>query len=401
MTGPLAWSAPGRLTRGVTAALAITLSVVATPIQPGLGVSTAQASTLPDPVEITSGNAPSCSADPFTEFSVDDGATWSPATVVDRYPDWATPIAGSSWVSTACDRGASVLPQAPPAFPLDPPKEILYRRAFAMPAGCAAATLSLTYHVDDAVTAVLLNGIVIGGGGDFQDPATGPFVAAVTADANSLVFEAIDVGVVTGLDYAATLTCTLGVDEDGDGVPYGVDNCPATPNPAQTDTDADGIGDACDPDIDGDAVANDADNCPLVPNPDQRDRDGDGIGDLCDPTPGSTPGKVTGGGWIGAAKNNFGFTARYTADMPTPSGELTYIDRETGAKLSSVSVTLVAISGSHVVLAGTGTVDGVTVEWRVEVDDLGEPGRSDTFSVSWPGYSAGGTLNGGNIQIHR
>ena len=34
-------------------------------------------------------------------------------------------------------------------------------------------------------------------------------------------------------------------DGDGDGFVDGCDNCPATANPAQTDSDADGIGDAC------------------------------------------------------------------------------------------------------------------------------------------------------------
>ncbi len=34
-------------------------------------------------------------------------------------------------------------------------------------------------------------------------------------------------------------------DSDSDGVPDGQDNCPATSNPAQVDTDANGIGDAC------------------------------------------------------------------------------------------------------------------------------------------------------------
>jgi hypothetical protein len=49
-----------------------------------------------------------------------------------------------------------------------------------------------------------------------------------------------------------------------------MDNCPATPNPAQTDADADGWGDECD-------------NCATDFNPDQADSDGDGSGDACDP----------------------------------------------------------------------------------------------------------------------
>jgi MYXO-CTERM domain-containing protein len=32
---------------------------------------------------------------------------------------------------------------------------------------------------------------------------------------------------------------------DGDGVPNATDNCPAVPNPDQTDTDGNGVGDVC------------------------------------------------------------------------------------------------------------------------------------------------------------
>ena len=68
-------------------------------------------------------------------------------------------------------------------------------------------------------------------------------------------------------------------DPDADGVcnvaGFGpVDNCPIVANATQTDTDGDGVGDACD-------------NCPIAPNATQTDADGDGVGDVCDNCPAS------------------------------------------------------------------------------------------------------------------
>ena len=76
-------------------------------------------------------------------------------------------------------------------------------------------------------------------------------------------------------------------DKDGDGIPDMSDNCPATSNPDQKDTDGDGIGDACNDalDQDGDEWADRLDNCPKIYNPDQSDIDKDGKGDVCDPYP--------------------------------------------------------------------------------------------------------------------
>ena len=69
----------------------------------------------------------------------------------------------------------------------------------------------------------------------------------------------------------AKVQCAAGdQDDDQDGVPGNVDNCPNLYNPDQRDTDGDGIGDACD-------------NCPEVVNPDQFDSFSTGVGDACRP----------------------------------------------------------------------------------------------------------------------
>ncbi len=201
----------------------------------------------------------------------------------------------------------------------------------------------------------------------------------------------------------ARLAGTLLVDEpdtDGDGVKNGDDNCPTVANADQADTDGDLVGDACDTDDDGDGVLDGQDNCPLVPNADQGNRDGDSVGDACDPTPGSTPGKVTGGGWITEAKHNFGFN-RYAAGMMAPTGQLTYVDKKAGMTLKSTTIATAVISGTHASITGTGTVGSQTVSFSVGVDDLGEPGTNDSFAITWPGYSQEGVLNGGNIQIFK
>jgi len=68
------------------------------------------------------------------------------------------------------------------------------------------------------------------------------------------------------------------VDQDGDGVADGLDNCMGRPNSSQADADQDGFGDACDTtpygdglvDTDADGVTDESDNCPEVYNPEQE-----------------------------------------------------------------------------------------------------------------------------------
>lgn len=71
-------------------------------------------------------------------------------------------------------------------------------------------------------------------------------------------------------------------DFDGDGLKDEVDNCPDNFNAAQTNTDADLMGDACDPDDDNDTVPDTTDNCRIVDNLDQANNEGDALGDVCD-----------------------------------------------------------------------------------------------------------------------
>ncbi|MBO4350284.1 MAG: thrombospondin type 3 repeat-containing protein [Proteobacteria bacterium] len=74
-------------------------------------------------------------------------------------------------------------------------------------------------------------------------------------------------------------------DFDGDTIPNYKDNCMDISNPDQTDSDGNGVGDACDEgksqDTDGDTIIDVLDNCARVPNADQADSDGDGVGDAC------------------------------------------------------------------------------------------------------------------------
>lgn len=69
-------------------------------------------------------------------------------------------------------------------------------------------------------------------------------------------------------------------DTDGDGVENLADNCPNAANADQTDSNHDGIGEACDKDTDG--FPDQCDNCLSLANPDQADTNANDVGDACE-----------------------------------------------------------------------------------------------------------------------
>ena len=123
---------------------------------------------------------------------------------------------------------------------------------------------------------VTLNGVI---------PGEGPLVDATE---NRVYWLAEGVGVVKKTISSDGETdefelVSYVVDSDVDGI-LEEDNCPNMYNPAQNDTDNDGMGDACDDDDDNDGVPDDDDAFPL--NPDESvDTDNDGIGDNGDNCP--------------------------------------------------------------------------------------------------------------------
>lgn len=127
------------------------------------------------------------------------------------------------------------------------------------------------------------------------------------------------------------------------------------------------------------------------------------------PPPGCTPADfVTGGGWItgsSSAKSNFGVAGGIKQGAFW--GHLTYDDHGSGLQVKGTGVTgytadpVDPASPTLRHITGTAEINGQSGSYQVDVADNGEPGRNDTFTITLSnGYSASGTLTGGNIQLH-
>ena len=78
------------------------------------------------------------------------------------------------------------------------------------------------------------------------------------------------------------------------------------------------------------------------------------------------------------------------------------VDPATRTIIKCLDVTGYVQVGPHVYFTGHATIDGIATQYRIDVDDLAEPGAGrDTFMVQTDsGYLAANVLEHGNIQVH-
>jgi hypothetical protein len=123
--------------------------------------------------------------------------------------------------------------------------------------------------------------------------------------------------------------------------------------------------------------------------------------------PTSTPGcKVTNGGRF-TATNGDKATFGGNAKADGLQGQEEYQDHGPVTDINVHSIEILAVTcnaaGTAASIFGTATVDGAgSFDFRIDVADNGEPGRTDTYRIRLSnGYDSGThTLSGGNIQIH-
>lgn len=177
------------------------------------------------------------------------------------------------------------------------------------------------------------------------------------------------------------------------------------------DNDGDGLVDEDCVEICGDHIDNDGDllideGCEICG--DGKDNDGDGLVDEdCEPGPiptsSSSIGKITAGGAQISKGTNFGFNVQ-SDDGISFKAHLQYHDKDININLNNIEINFMTISPDKTSgsFTGTATDNGVPVTFQVLIQDKGEPGKNDTFSIKIPlrNYEKSGTLTKGNIQIH-
>jgi uncharacterized delta-60 repeat protein len=113
--------------------------------------------------------------------------------------------------------------------------------------------------------------------------------------------------------------------------------------------------------------------------------------------------KVNGGGSVASPGGAATFAVRaLLSKAGEPQGTLTFQDHATGRTVRSTVITAVVGNATRARIFGKATIDGAgSFDFVADVVDNGEPGSADVFGIQLgDGYAAGGTLSGGNIQVH-
>ncbi len=128
----------------------------------------------------------------------------------------------------------------------------------------------------------------------------------------------------------------------------------------------------------------------------------------CPPKPPCSTDFMTGGGWIkvGSGKANFGFNAGFKPNSSTPEIHFNYIDHNSGMQMKATSISVYRQGDTATTrhMEGNAEVNGAPgFTYSIDAADNGEPGQNtDSLKISLSnGYSAGGTLGAGNIQLHK
>ena len=118
----------------------------------------------------------------------------------------------------------------------------------------------------------------------------------------------------------------------------------------------------------------------------------------------SSTGKVTAGGAQVDKNTNFGLNVQ--SDGLIIKGTIEYQDKSANINLHSISMTSLSIDPTKTKATFTGTAklnNSPGYTFKVYVEDNGEPGRTDKFTIkiNENSYTKSGTLQKGNIQIHK
>jgi hypothetical protein len=115
-----------------------------------------------------------------------------------------------------------------------------------------------------------------------------------------------------------------------------------------------------------------------------------------------TTGHTTGGGSVDDVANgtvSFAFSAK--SDGTAVDGRCLVIAPDPDTRVTCLDATLLARTATHATFIGTAEVNGEEADYRIDVDDLGEPGVGrDTFRIQAGAFVAAGVLASGNVQIH-